>query len=45
MGILLMRAMVGLSPLRKDRPPKIIGFQEVGYGIGFVLLVAAGYAF
>ncbi len=44
MVILLVRAVVGLSSLRKNRPPKIIGFQEIGYGLCFVLLVAVGYA-
>jgi hypothetical protein len=43
MGMLLARAVVGLSPLRKARPPKIIGMQEMGYGLLFVLLLAFGY--
>ena len=43
MAILTVRAGVGLSPLRKSRPPKIIGMQEMAYGLGFVLLVALGY--
>ncbi len=43
MGLLAVRAAVGLSPLRTTRPPKIIGMQELGYGLGFLLLVALGY--
>lgn len=43
MIILFIRAAVGLSALRKVRPPKIIGFQEIGYGLGFVLAIAYGY--
>lgn len=44
MGILTGRVGLGLSPLRKPRPPKIIGMQELAYGLTFVLLIAAGYA-
>lgn len=44
MSILTARAALGLSPLRKTRPPKIIGMQELAYGLIFVLLIAAGYA-
>lgn len=43
MFILTLRAGVGLSSLRKARPPKIIGMQELGYGFGYVLLVVLGY--
>lgn len=43
MGILTIRAAVGLSRWRKARVPKQIGIQEVVYALGFVLLVAAGY--
>ena len=43
MGVLTVRAAIGLSHWRKARPPKIIGFQEMGYGFGFVFLLAAGY--
>jgi hypothetical protein len=43
MFILILRAGVGLSSLRKVRPPKIIGMQELGYGFGYVLLTAVGY--
>jgi hypothetical protein len=44
MGILTVRAGVGLSSLRKARLPKVIGIQEMAYGFGFVLLVALGYS-
>jgi hypothetical protein len=40
---LTARAALGLSTRRKPRPPKIIGMQEAGYGLVFVLLIAAGY--
>ena len=43
MFILTVRAGVGLSSLRKVRPPKILGMQELGYGFGYVLLTAIGY--
>jgi len=43
MAILTIRAVIGLSPLRKTRPPKIIGMQEIAYGLLFLLLVALGY--
>lgn len=43
MIILAARAALGLSSWRKARPPKIIGMQEIAYGLGFLLLIAAGY--
>ncbi len=43
MVILLVRAAYGLSSFRKSVPPKIVGFQELGYGLLTVVLVAAGY--
>ena len=43
MALLTIRAGVGLSPLRKPRPPKVIGFQEMAYGLTFVGLVALGF--
>jgi len=43
MVILLARAAYGLSSFRKSVPPKIIGFQELGYGLLMVVMVAAGY--
>ena len=42
-GILLVYNGVGLSSLRKARPPRVIGFQEMGYGFTFVILVAVGF--
>jgi len=41
--ILLGRAYLGLSVYRKPRPAKSIGFQEVGYGLLTVILLALGY--
>jgi len=43
MGVLTARAALGLSRWRKARLPKIIGFQEMIYGFGFVLLVVLGH--
>ena len=43
MAVLTARAALGLSSLRKPRPPKVIGMLEMVYGLGFALLVAAGY--
>lgn len=43
MAVLTVRAAVGLSSFRKSRPPKIIGMQEVAYGLLFLLIVALGY--
>jgi asparagine N-glycosylation enzyme membrane subunit Stt3 len=42
-GVLLIRALLGLSRYRKDRPIKVIGFQELGYGLMTVIVVTAGY--
>lgn len=42
-GVLLIRALLGLSRYRKDYPIKVIGFQELGYGLLTVIVVAAGY--
>lgn len=44
-SILLIRAGIGLSSYRKPRPPKIIGMQELAYGLLTVILIAAGYTF
>ncbi|MFC1959717.1 YwiC-like family protein [Chloroflexota bacterium] len=41
--ILLVRAGVGLYRGKHDVPAKIIGFQEIGYGLLVVVLTAAGY--
>jgi len=42
-AILAARAALGLSAYRKARPAKIIGFQEIGYGLLTVILVSLGY--
>lgn len=44
MVILTGRATLGLSGWRTVRPAKAIGMQEVGYGLGYVLLIVAGYS-
>ncbi|MGJ3237112.1 MAG: YwiC-like family protein [Anaerolineae bacterium] len=44
MLVLTLRAGLGLSAWHKPRPPKVIGFQEIGYGLGFVLALVIGYA-
>ncbi|MEZ4668583.1 MAG: YwiC-like family protein [Anaerolineae bacterium] len=41
--ILWARAWLGLSAYRKPRPAKVIGFQEIAYGLITVILVAVGY--
>jgi hypothetical protein len=43
MGVLTSRAALGLSPWRAARPPKVIGMQEIAYGLGFVLLIVMGH--
>jgi hypothetical protein len=42
MSILMGRAVLGLSPWRTARPPKVIGIQELFCGLGFVLLLGIG---
>lgn len=42
-SILLFRALHGLSQYRKDHPIKVIGFQELAYGLMTVFIVAIGY--
>jgi len=42
--ILLLRAAYGLSSYRKPVPARIIGFQELAFGVTTVLLVSVGYA-
>lgn len=44
MVILLLRAIYGLLPRPQPTPAKIIGFQELGFGIMTVVLVYLGYA-
>ncbi len=44
MGLLSARAVWGLSRWRTPQPPKVIGVQEVVFGISYVLLAAWGYS-
>jgi hypothetical protein len=44
MAILLVRALVGLSPYRRRVQTRTIGFLEIGYGLMVVVLTAVGYA-
>jgi hypothetical protein len=41
--VLFARAAVGLAPGRRLLRPQQLGFQEVGYGLLTLLLLAAGY--
>jgi len=43
LGVLLVRAVVGLSRYHRPATAKVIGFSEVAYGSLFVLLTAVGY--
>jgi hypothetical protein len=43
MAILLLRAIYGLAPRPQPTPAKIIGLQELAYGIMTVVLVYAGF--
>ncbi len=43
MGVLTVRAVVGLFGTSGRRPAKVVGLQELGFGVGYVLLVALGY--
>jgi hypothetical protein len=43
--VLFGRAVVGLSTRRKSIPAKLVGFQELGYGLLTVALTAMGYSF
>jgi hypothetical protein len=43
-ALLLLRAAWGVSPLRRAVRPQVVGLQEVGYGLAFVLILAVGYA-
>ena len=43
--VLLVRSVYGLSDLRRRVPAKIVGFQEIAYGLMVVLLAASGYRF
>jgi hypothetical protein len=42
-AVLLLRCAAGLSPLRRPVRPQVLGFQELGYGLLTLLLLAAGY--
>jgi hypothetical protein len=42
-ALLLLRAAYGLSPLRAKVRPQVVGLQEVGFGLAFVLILAVGY--
>ncbi len=42
--ILLLRAIYGLSGYRRPVPAKIIGFQEIGYGLMVAVMTAIGFA-
>jgi hypothetical protein len=43
MGVLTVRAVVGLFGTSGRRPARVVGLQELGFGVGYVLLVALGY--
>lgn len=43
--VLTLRALVGLAALRRPVRPQSVGFQEIGYGLLTVLLLAAGYRY
>jgi hypothetical protein len=44
MLILLVRAARGLSSYRRPIPARVIGFQEMAFGLITIILAAAGYA-
>lgn len=41
--VLLVRAAYALSPLRARVRPRIVGFQELGFGLLTLVLLSAGY--
>jgi hypothetical protein len=43
MGLLTLRAAAGLSGASGRRTAKVVGLQELAFGVGYVLLVAVGY--
>jgi hypothetical protein len=45
MVILFGRAIVGLSARRRVVKPKVVGFQEMGYGFLTVILTVIGFSF
>lgn len=44
-SLLFFRALLGLSKYRTPRRTPIIGVQEMGYGILYVILIAIGYIY
>jgi YwiC-like protein len=42
-GVLLVRSVHGLSPVRRPTRPQLVGVLEVAYGLGFLLLAVVGY--
>ena len=42
-AVLLARAAFGLTLAERQVRPKVVGFQELGYGLAFVLVLAIGY--
>jgi hypothetical protein len=42
--VLSIRAAFGLSPLRRIVRPRVVGFQELGFGLAFTCLLTLGYA-
>jgi hypothetical protein len=43
-SILLLRALLGVSPLRDRVRPQVLGFRELGYGALTTALLAVGYS-
>jgi hypothetical protein len=41
--VLLVRAVLGVTPLRKPVPARVIGFREIGYGLVAAVLAGVGY--
>jgi hypothetical protein len=44
-GLLLLRAVYGLSPWRRIVRAQALGFQELGLGLGFALSLALGFLY
>jgi hypothetical protein len=42
-GVLLVRSVHGLSPVRHPTRPQVVGVLEIAYGLGFLLLAVVGY--
>jgi len=45
LGVLLLRAAWGLSSRRAQVRPKVVGFQELAFGLLTLVLLAVGYRF